>query len=66
MQNWKMFKESLRLMIPWLQIYEKIPYGKWLSEYCTEMSTLPENSLMEGIFAQSFTVRVFQYMFGSK
>ena len=32
-QNWNQFKESLRLMIPWMQIYDNIHYGKWLVEF---------------------------------
>ena len=30
LRNWELFKDFLRLMIPWLQIYDKIHYGKWL------------------------------------
>ena len=33
LKNWEQFKNFLRLMIPWLPIYDKIHYGKWLSDF---------------------------------
>ena len=60
-QNWTMFKASLRLMIPYLQIYDKIHYGKWLPEFWTEMNTLSDetSSQMEKIFSQSITGKAY-------
>ena len=57
LKNWKQFKESLRLMIPWLQIYDKIHYGKWLPDFWSEMSTLSEeiSQYMPSIFSHSIT-----------
>ena len=40
-KNWIQFKQSIRLMIPWLQIYDKVHYGKWLPEFWSEMINLP-------------------------
>ena len=56
-QNWAQFKASLRLMLPWMQVYDRKKYGKWLPEYLSEISTLPDNvsEHMESIFAQSIT-----------
>ena len=36
-KNWIQFNQSIRLMIPWLQIYDKLHYGKWLPEVWSEM-----------------------------
>ena len=57
LMDWDKFKDSLRLMIPWMQIYDNIHYGKWLVEFWAEMSTLPDEtaSHMQHIFAQSIT-----------
>ncbi|MCH2406096.1 MAG: hypothetical protein MK200_07885 [Nitrosopumilus sp.] len=57
-QNWNMFKDSLRLMIPWMKIYDNNKYGKWLVEFWVEMSTLPshiDSYMSEGLFSQSMT-----------
>ena len=42
MQNWEEFKTSLRLMLPWLQVYDNDKYGRWLVEFWLEISCLPE------------------------
>ena len=56
-QNWHLFKDSLRLMIPWLQIYDKVHYGKWLPEFWAEISTLSTSIdlYMKSIFSHSIT-----------
>ena len=57
-QNVIMFKESLKLMIPWMKIYDNSNYGKWLVEFWIEMSTLsPEigDYMSSGLFSQSMT-----------
>ena len=57
-QDWKMFKNSLRMMIPWMQIYDNNHYGKWLVEFWLEMESLPDGIscyMEEGLFAQSMT-----------
>ena len=48
-------------MIPWLQIYDNVHYGKWLSEFWAEISYLPEeiNSLMPSIFSNSVTGKAY-------
>ena len=44
-------------MIPWLQIYDKVHYGKWLPEFWSEISNLPEDIdiHMPSIFSHSIT-----------
>ena len=57
-QNWNLFKSSIRLMLPWLIIYDQNKYGKWLVEYWVEMSCLPGETskfMEDGLFAQSIT-----------
>ena len=56
--HWSMFKDSLRLIIPWMQIYDKSNYGKWLVELWTEISTLTnaiDEHMAKSLFAQSLT-----------
>ena len=71
-QNWEEFKGSLRLMLPWMQIYDNDKYGKWMAEYWLEISNLPDEKaayVREGLFAQSMTgnlTLVFLSIFGSK
>ena len=38
LRNWEYFKDSLRLIIPWLKIYYKIHYGKWLPNFWANIS----------------------------
>ena len=56
-KDWPAFKTSLRLMLPWLTIYDNDKYSRWLAEYWLEISTLPEehDALMSQLFAQSMT-----------
>ena len=42
LRNWEHFKDSLRPMTPWLQIYDKIHYGKWLPNLWADISNLSE------------------------
>ena len=32
-QDWDEFKASLRMMMPWLRIYDNDKYSKWLVEF---------------------------------
>ena len=57
-QNWDEFKSSLRMMIPWMQIYDNDKYGRWLVEFWLVISSLPDDQakyMGEGVFAQSMT-----------
>ena len=58
-QDWSLFKDSLRLMIPWMQIYDNNNnYDKWLVEFWTEISTLAkviDEHMAKDLLAQSFT-----------
>ena len=40
-----MFLASIRLMIPWIQVYDNNKYGKWLVEFWLEMSNLPDSKV---------------------
>ena len=55
--NWEQFQDSLRLMIPWLQIYDKIHYGKWFPDFWAEISNLNKEitQCMPEIFSHSIT-----------
>ena len=55
-QNWEEFKTSLRLMMPWLQVYDNDKYRRWLVEFWSEISCLQEEKaqhMPDGLFAQS-------------
>ncbi|KAG0711388.1 hypothetical protein GWK47_020695 [Chionoecetes opilio] len=57
-QNWEEFKASLRLMLPWMQIYDNSKYGRWMVEYWLELSNLPEERtayMRDGLLSQSVT-----------
>ena len=57
-QDWDAFKASLRMMLPWLKIYDNDKYSRWLVEFWLEINTLPEEKeryMKEGLFAQSMT-----------
>ena len=57
-QYWDSFKASLRMMLPWLQIYENNKYSKWLVEFWVEISSLQEwkeKYLRDGLFSQSMS-----------
>ena len=53
--NWEQFKDSLRLIIPWLQIFDKTHYRKWLSNFWANTSNLSGeiDQYMSSIFAHS-------------
>ena len=57
LRNWEHFKDSLRLMIPSLQICNKIHYGKWLSNVSADISNLSEeiDQYMPSIFPHFIT-----------
>ena len=57
LRNWEHFKDSLKRMIPWLQIYGKICYGKWLPNFWADKSNLSEeiDQYMPSIFTHSTT-----------
>ena len=57
-QDWDSFKASLRMMLPWMRIYDNDKYSKWLLEFWLEISSLPEEKekyMQDGLFAQSMT-----------
>jgi hypothetical protein len=55
--NWQGYLASLRLMMPWLLIYDGVNYGRWLPVYWLNMKSLsPDHAkYMPDIFAQSMT-----------
>ena len=56
-KNWKRFLSSIRLMIPWMMVYDQTNYSRWLPVFWLEMSSLPEEheELISEIFSQSLT-----------
>ena len=65
-QDWELFKNSLRMMIPWMQTYDKNHYGKWLVEFWLEMTNLPEEIgcfIKESLFAQPMTGNPYSCIF---
>ena len=57
-RNWTEFKSSLRLMLPWMQVYDNNRYGRYLPDFITVLDTLPEDQasfMANGLFAQSMT-----------
>ena len=56
-------------MILWLQIYDKVHYGKWLPEFWSEMINLPHEIDVHIFFLtplQENHILQFQVMFGSR
>ena len=56
-RSWAMFKVSLRLMLPWLYIYDNDKYGKWLLYFWLQITSLPEEhaDYMAQLFSQFIT-----------
>ena len=56
-KNWKQFLSSIRLMMPWVMVYDQTNYSRWLPVFWLEMSSLPEEheELISEIFSQSLT-----------
>ena len=56
-KNWSQFKDSLRLVLPWLHLYDNVNYAKWLSEFWTKISNLPNDidAEMPSFFSHSIT-----------
>ena len=56
--NWTEFKSSLKLMLPWMQIYDNNKYGRHLPDFTAVLDTLSvdQTAFMESaMFAQSMT-----------
>ena len=56
--NWNEFKSSLKLMLPWMQIYDNDKYGRHLPDFTAVLESLTpsqEEFLESGMFAQSMT-----------
>ena len=56
-KDWAQFKCSLRLMMPWMMIYDNTNYGRWLPVFWLDMSSLPAeyDRYMPEIFSQSMS-----------
>ena len=39
--NWTEFKSSLKLMLPWMQIYDNDKYGRHLPDFIAMLDNLP-------------------------
>ena len=56
--NWNEFKSSLKLMLPWIQIYDNDKYGRHLPDFTAVLESLPPSQaefMESGMFAQSMT-----------
>lgn len=56
--NWNEYKSSLKLMLPWMQIYDNDKYGRHLPDFIAVLDSLPEEQaafMKDGMFAQSMT-----------
>ena len=56
--NWNEYKSSLKLMLPWMQIYDNDKYGRHLPDFIAVLDTLPVEQtafMKDGMFAQSMT-----------
>jgi len=40
-RNWTEFKSSLKLMLPWMQIYDKDKYGRHFPDFIAVLNILP-------------------------
>ena len=57
-RDWTLFKSSLKLMLPWMQIYDNDRYGRYIPDFTTVLDTLPADQdafMGSGLFAQSMT-----------
>ena len=56
-KEWKRFLSSLRLMMPWMMIYDNTNYSRWLPVFWMEMSSVSQEyvELTKDIFSQSLT-----------
>lgn len=64
-RNWTEFKSSLKLMLPWMQIYDNDKYGRHLPDFIAAIESLPDDqaAFMErGMFAQSMTRNPYSYV----
>ena len=64
-QDWGMLKDSLRLMIPWMQLCNNNNYGKWLVEFWAEISTLTKSideHMAKSLFVQSLTGNPYSFL----
>ena len=56
-EDWERFLSSIRLMMPWMMIYDNTNYSRWLPVFWMEMSSLAEEHVqsIKEIFSQSLT-----------
>ena len=57
-RNWKEFKSSLKLKLPWLKVYGNDKYGRHLPDFIASLDNLSkeqEDFMERGMFAQSMT-----------
>ena len=60
--NWIEFKSSLKLMLPWMKIYDNDKYGRHLPDFTAVLDTLPVDQaafMEDAMFAQSMTGNPF-------
>lgn len=57
-RNWLEFKSSLKLMLPWMHIYDNDRYGRHLPDFIAVLESLPQiqaDFMESGMFAHSMT-----------
>ena len=57
-QNWKDYLHSLKLMLPWMAIYDSLHYTRYMSIYWAEMNNLNDEIkkyMDEGLFSASMS-----------
>ena len=55
--NFEEFVSSIRAMLPWIVAYDKINYGRWLPDFWTMLTCLPDNQVefLSSNFSQSIS-----------
>ena len=63
-KNWDNFLASLRLMMPYMSVYDNTNYSRWLSVFWMQMKTLSEEHthLIKDIFSQSLTRNSYSFL----
>ena len=61
-QNWEEYLTSIRMMLPWMLVYDILHYSRYLSLYRSQMNNLDEEKafyIRSGLFSASMSGRPF-------
>ena len=63
-KEWDNFLPPIRLMMPWIMVYDNTNYNRWLREFWMEMSSLLQEhcQLIKEIFSQSLSGNVYAFL----